>query len=417
MLSLCWIFILLPAVTEPHSGDGDVEPSISCISDISTTRNILTCKLVGGGNKDDEDEEADGIEKMTACYTDSSKKTALTKCVTGSGDTINSTDLSLVLDLNVTVHFNGGDQITTLVDMTKIVKPRSPQVWNVTLNQESHQVLIRIRTPYHKDYLKVRNQLFQLLIWSSDNRTIQNLTSSKHIVMKIDMEHFRKNTKYYVKVRSIPVKDLQGTWSEWSNTSSFLIPGEDKIQEQMIDRWEIYTLPVCLIFLVFISSSFVLLWKNKIFSYMWPSIPHPKYTLVQICQPYKGHLLNFKPEVFSALRICPMEKTDEQPHENTELMSTSSADGGSPSGPPCSTQCSLGSASGTSVITEELQLSALLSRRSTDEEDTRSSPIKTFQKPPTMQAETSSGGHEADGSGGGQQEESYVTMSSFYHIK
>ncbi|XP_068609154.1 interleukin-7 receptor subunit alpha [Brachionichthys hirsutus] len=416
MQSLYWIFVMLPAVTRPHSGDGDVEPRISCTSDITTERRILTCKVVGGGNEDDEDEEeADSIEKMTACYTDFSTKTVQTKCVTGSGDTIDSRELSLILDLNVTVHFNGGGQITRMIDMTKIVKPKSPQVWNVSLNQESNQVLIHIRTPYHKEYLQVRNQLFQLLIWSSESTTIQNLTSSEHIVMKIDVERFCKNTQYHIKVRAIPLKDLQGTWSEWSNASSFFTPGEDKIPEQMIDRWKMYALAAC-IFLAVVSSSALLVWKNKIFSYMWPRIPHPKHTLVQICKPNKGLILNFQPEVISALRIYPVEKTEERPHEKTEPMTTGSADEGAPSGPPCSTQSSDGSASTTSVSTVELELSALLSRSSSDEEDTCSSSSNAFQRPPTPQAEASSGGQEAEVIGGSQQEEAYVTMSSLYHI-
>lgn len=43
--------------------------------------------------------------------------------------------------------------------------------------------------------------------------------------MKIDMEHLQKNTKYQVKVRAIPQEEyLQGTWSEWSETFSFVTP-------------------------------------------------------------------------------------------------------------------------------------------------------------------------------------------------
>lgn len=57
------------------------------------------------------------------------------------------------------------------------VKPRCPQVWNVTFNQESNKALIHIRTPYHKEYLKVKNQLFQLLIWSANSRTVTSFDS------------------------------------------------------------------------------------------------------------------------------------------------------------------------------------------------------------------------------------------------
>lgn len=46
------------------------------------------------------------------------------------------------------------------------VKPRTPAVQNITINQESNQVVIYIRTPYEHDYIKVRNQLFQVSIRS-----------------------------------------------------------------------------------------------------------------------------------------------------------------------------------------------------------------------------------------------------------
>lgn len=46
------------------------------------------------------------------------------------------------------------------------VKPRRPEVQNITINQESNQVVIYIRTPYEQEYIKVKNQLFQVLIHS-----------------------------------------------------------------------------------------------------------------------------------------------------------------------------------------------------------------------------------------------------------
>lgn len=43
--------------------------------------------------------------------------------------------------------------------------------------------------------------------------------------MKIGMEHLQKNMEYQVKVRAIPQETyLQGTWSEWSESYSFVIP-------------------------------------------------------------------------------------------------------------------------------------------------------------------------------------------------
>ena len=125
--------------------------------------------------------------------------------------------------------------------------------------------------------------------------------------------------------------------------------------------------------------------------------------------------MHFHPEVFSALRVDPKERAEEEPCEEAE-----------PSTPadPCSTQSSDCSTSTTSVSTEELELSALLSRSSTDREDSLQSatlsPVHVLQpaeRPRTPEPESSGGGQEAEVFAVSQQEEAYVTMSSFYQIK
>lgn len=146
---------------------------------------------------------------------------------------------------------------------------------------------------------------------------------------------------------------------------------------------------------------------------------HPIITSCDISCP-QGLLLNFKPEVFSALKVYPMEKTEE---ETEPSISTAAAEDNR-SNPACSTHSSDSSRSTTSVSTEELELSALLSRSSSEGEDglqsTSPSPVHVPQpeeRRHSPQPECSGGGDEAEESAGSQQEEAYVTMSSFYQIK
>ncbi|KAM9338738.1 interleukin-7 receptor subunit alpha [Symphorus nematophorus] len=422
----CWItvqlLLLLPAVTEAQSGDGDadMEPRISCLSHIMTGGSSLTCKLLGGRNGEDDDEDDDdGIQSMTVCYTDWSTKTV--NCVESLGDTVSSKQLNPVNHYNVTVHFKRGGHVSTIIDLKKIVKPRPPQVWNITFDRDSNQAVIYIQTPYHKEYLKVENQLFQLLIWTADRSTIQNTST---LEMKMNMDRLQKDAEYHVKVRAIPQNFLQGTWSSWSETFSFFTPpGEkEKVQKHADEQRDINTLTVCLVLLVVVSSSAVFFWKNKIFSYMWPSIPHPKHTLMHICKPNKGLLLNFHPEVFSALRVDPMERAEEPPCEEAEPSSAEDAR----SADPCSAHSSDCCRSATSVSTEELELSALLSRSSSDGEDSLQSaspsPVHALQpaeRPHTPEPEGGGGGggNKAEAFAVSQQDEAYVTMSSFYQIK
>ncbi|XP_053195586.1 interleukin-7 receptor subunit alpha-like, partial [Scomber japonicus] len=327
------------------------------------------------------------------------------RCLNDSGDEITSKDLQPLAQFILTVHLKRGGTITTPLDLKKIVKPRSPHVWNVTFNQESNQAVFHIRTPYHNDYLKINNQRFQLHIWTVDSEITQDVFQKD--TLAISMEHLQKNRKYHVKVRAMPSEHLQGSWSEWGKTYSFSSPAGENME------WEsIYKLIACLVPLVVLTFSVVFFWKNKIFTYMWPNIPHPKHTLVQICKPNKGLLLHIKPEVFSALKISPIEKAS---CEETEPSIPAAADR---SNAPSSTQSSDCSRDNASISTEELEL---LSRSSSDGEDSVQnrdpSPVdvpRLAERPHTP--ECSAGQKEPEVFAVSQQEEAYVTMSSFYQI-
>ncbi|XP_060950455.1 interleukin-7 receptor subunit alpha [Limanda limanda] len=415
MASVWSVFLLLMVGVQAQSGDtdSDLEPRISCSSHITTevTNNSLTCELLPGRHDDedaeDDEDEADGIETMTLCSSDVSAGSRRLRCETGHGNTL-SFSQAPVVDFDLTVQLKRGREIRTRVNLQKIVKPRPPQLWNVTFDQESNKAVVHIQSPYHRDYL-TGNQMFQLHIWATDGpHMIQNISSESS--MKIDMEHLRKNTKYHVKVRSIPVKPLEGSWSEWSDTFSFYTPAG---AQEADDREQMIKVMLCLISLVVVSVTVVFLQKNKILTYMWPSIPHPKDALVHIGKPNKGLLLNFNPEVFSALRVSSMSPCCDEPES-----SPGPADGAQ-SSPPSSTQSS-DCRSTTSASTEELELSALLSGSSSSAADASlhsASPSPIHHLLLEGRTEPGSGAKESEAPGAGQQEEAYVTMSSFYQDK
>ncbi|KAM8827993.1 interleukin-7 receptor subunit alpha-like isoform 2-T2 [Spinachia spinachia] len=392
----CWtaaMLLLLAAGTRPHSGGGagDEEPTISCTSHILVTGSSLSCRLAGGPVEDDEDEGGDGVGNMTVCFFDFSLNEA--KCLQVFGDTVSSRNLKPLLHLNVTVHLKRGGRVTTTVDLKDIIRPRSPQVKDVTFDEDSRVVVIRLQTPYVNDYLKVDNQLFQLHIWSAGSSTTQNASLD---CLRMDVQHLRPHAEYHVRARAVPTRGLRGSWSEWSETFSFFSPAGEKQTDAPLQN----VLIVCLVILVAVPSCVVLFCRNRIFTYMWPRIPQPKDTLVHICKMNKGLLLNFKPEEFSAL---DMEKTEELSRGEAEPTIESSPGG--------STQSSDGCMSTTSGSTEELELSTLLSRSSLDREESVQSagpsPVQDLRpgdRPPSC-------------SGGVKEAEAYVTMSSFYQIK
>uniref|UniRef100_A0A3Q1F0E3 Interleukin 7 receptor n=1 Tax=Acanthochromis polyacanthus TaxID=80966 RepID=A0A3Q1F0E3_9TELE len=426
---LLLLLLLLPAGTQEQSGDRepDMEPRIRCSSHISTSRCSLTCELPGGGSDDeDAEEDEDGIESMSVCYTDWLHQDPLW-CLQEPGNTISSEHLKPLMELNLTVYLRRGLNQSITVRPMDIVKPRTPQVWNVTFDQDLNQAVIHFRTPDNKDYLRVDNQEFQLHIQTVDSTMIQKVSSKDFLL--IDMDHLRKHTKYHVKVRAIP-RTFKGSWSKWSETFSFFTPAGKKKEFSVSPEKKLpdqtYIRIMCLVSVLVVTSSAVICWKNKIFSYMWPSIPHPKQTLVQICKPNKGLLLNFKPEVFSTLKVYPLEKPaceEMEPSigpaaaDSVQPSSPSSSHSSSQSSSQSSTHSS-GCRSSASVSTEELEL--LLSSSSGEDSLQSSSPSlvpQPMETPGSAPPDRISAGHEVEMFAVSQQEEAYVTMSSFYQIK
>lgn len=136
-----------------------------------------------------------------------------------------------------------------------------------------------------------------------------------------------------------------------------------------------------------------------------------EHDVILVLQPL---LLTFRPEVFSALRVGPVETAA------CEETPAPAADGAQ-SGEACSTQSS-DCRSTTSASTEELEISALLSRSSSEAEDSlpssSPSPVASLQlEERPEQPELHVEGNELEVFGVNHQEDAYVTMSSFYKIK
>ncbi|XP_075885947.1 interleukin-7 receptor subunit alpha [Nelusetta ayraudi] len=422
-VALALLLLLLPAASLAQSGDGEsvnMEQSLHCISHISTKILNLSCELAGSGiDEDDEDAEASRIQKMTACFFNLRKKRE--ECFKNESHSM-SMEVIPVFIWNVTVEC-AGRKITKRIDLKKIVKPRTPEVQNITINQESNQVVIYIGTPYEHEYIKVRNQLFQVSIRSPTDYERQNISSSYKIIMRISMDRLQKGTKYNVAVRAIPYYKLQGTWSEWSEGYSFDTPRGRTRDGTYTWTWQLCIL-VCLIVLLVVAVVFF--WKHKIFTCTCPIIPHPKYTLVHICSPNTGLLMNVKPEVCSALKVCPMERTTGEPQQEARPPTLADAADSTRSTLSCSAQSSEFSSCAASASTEELELLTQLSRSSFDSGDSvhsssSSSPSadgvpRLAWRPATPAGERGLEDNDVRRQVG-QQEEAYVTMSSFYQIK
>uniref|UniRef100_A0A8C6UUC1 Fibronectin type-III domain-containing protein n=1 Tax=Neogobius melanostomus TaxID=47308 RepID=A0A8C6UUC1_9GOBI len=399
LLLLLWT-AMLSSTARAQSGDvdTDMEPTVSCTSHISVYEGSnISCRLISRDYAldDDEDEDADTIKNMTACCRGLRE---ITRCVTVLGDTLSTKKLNPVLLITLTAV---SKRVLCVLLFPK-VKPKSPQVYNVTLNQD--QALVRVQIPYHKDYLNEDNLRFQLQLWSEKTNQTQNMTSGS---MNIGRNHLHSGTQYHVKARAIPQGIFQGTWSEWSQPYTFHTEDAMKDTTQGLHKRSIVTSFEVRIVLMVVSV--VLLWMKKILTYMWPSIPHPKTTFEQIRGPNNALLLFYIPEEFSSLNVYTSVSQSAGPSSSEKEPVLSSA--GTDELLSCSTQSTDASLSTSSAGTEELEL---LSHSSTSEEGQDVSDGLSTENTDPEEPETSPTEHN-----GAQnvRDNSYVTMSSFYQIK
>ncbi|XP_020782196.2 interleukin-7 receptor subunit alpha isoform X2 [Boleophthalmus pectinirostris] len=381
---------------------------MDCWSHISLFEGTnITCQLVSTGFnlEDDEDEDYDEIQSITACKLGENTK----KCVEELGDTLSSKDLNPYLPITLTVLLKRGHRIVTELDLKKIIKPKSPHIYNVTLNQD--EALVQVQIPYQSDYLTVGDLRFQIQLWSEKTNLTRNMSSAS---MSIGLDNLDGGTQYHVKVRAVPWDYFQGSWSEWSHAVTFTTPTVETrnglfaiggtSQNRYVHLWSIIPAAVVVVSVVFT-------WKNKILTYIWPSIPHPKTTLMQICGPNNGLLLIYKPEEFSSLNVhSNMSSSTGLAYGETEPMLSVAGTEESPSCPTPSTDASLSS---SSVRTEELELLSQSSSEGEPDVPKEALPIQNtvqhVEAPETPPLQHSNIQHERD--------DSYVTMSSFYQIK
>ncbi|XP_032425123.1 interleukin-7 receptor subunit alpha isoform X2 [Xiphophorus hellerii] len=409
---LMLLLLLQAAQSRAQSGDRDPdsEPGLSCSSHVSVWANNLTCQVLGRhGDEDDEDGDRDAIDKMIVCQVRRQNDRTVEKCVRTHGDTVSG--LCPVAVANVTVHRRGGGRLSATVLLQKIVKPRSPWIVNVTMDPVMNRAVIYFQIPYRKDYLNLNTQSFQLNLWTDGSNMTQNVSSKNFL--QIDRQHLRQDSEYRVRVRSIPVGVLQGTWSAWSPEFSFHTPPEEKPPSPDESERTVSRLVLSSVSVLVVLCCIVVFWKTGIFSYMWPSIPHPKQALVQICKPNKGLLLDLHHEVFSSLRVLPLEKLQAEEAEPRRRPSGTGSAAGSQSGSQSDAGSQSGSGSGSShssassAGTEELEVSALLSCEDGCVPGGAPSPVDVPR--PEDESQNLLGRR-----GGPGQEEAYVTMSSFY---
>ncbi|KAF3848352.1 hypothetical protein F7725_014849 [Dissostichus mawsoni] len=276
MVRVLVLVLVLAAAARALSGDGDGDSGVVCSSHLLLSGCSLSCQLGGGGGEDDEDEDEEALEKMSLhrCQ----QWVQLLQCLRPP-PLVSPPLLNPVIQYRVTLLLRGGGSRSRTLDLKTVVKPRPPQV---SLSLMDSQVLIRLQSPDSNDYLRDDNQLFQIQLWRGGRSTLQNL-SSPSLLLVLDQYRVRGQLE-------------------------LLEPDPDPPADPAADPPRRPALIGGLLVLLLLPSGLLLLLKNRIFSYLWPNIPHPKHTLMHFCKSNKGLMLTLRPEEFSSLRL---EKTGE----------------------------------------------------------------------------------------------------------
>ncbi|KFV49193.1 interleukin-7 receptor subunit alpha [Gavia stellata] len=187
--------------------------------------------------------------------------------------------------------------------VTDIVKPEVPFDINITYQKEANEYLIHYSTPHSwKKYLK--DKLIHQIAYRQEEGTWKTI-ESPYLQIKLLGKNLANDASYEVKVRSQPSGDyFKGTWSEWSTSKSFRTARE----QHSTERYSSVVMVVLSILGFMLSIVMIILivtfWENRIKPAVWPNLTDHKKTLEQLCKKPKNNFdISFNPESFGYVHI------------------------------------------------------------------------------------------------------------------
>ncbi|KAM9213704.1 Interleukin-7 receptor subunit alpha [Leptosomus discolor] len=187
--------------------------------------------------------------------------------------------------------------------VTDIVKPEVPFDINVTYQKEANEYLIHYSTPHSwKKYLK--DKLIHQIAYRQGEGTWKTI-ETPYLQIKLLGKNLENDASYEVKVRSQPNGDyFKGMWSEWSTSRSFRTAREqhstDSYSSVVVVILSILGFMLSIVMIVLI----VTFWENRIKPAVWPNLPDHKKTLEQLCKkPRNNFDISFNPESFGYVHI------------------------------------------------------------------------------------------------------------------
>ncbi|NWW50025.1 IL7RA protein, partial [Pedionomus torquatus] len=190
----------------------------------------------------------------------------------------------------------------TLV-VTDIVKPEVPFNINITYQKEANEYLIHYSTPHSwKKYLK--DKLIHQIAYRQEEGTWKTI-KSPYLQVKLLGKNLESDASYEVKVRSQPNGDyFKGMWSEWSTSKSFRTAREQHSTETYSSLVVVILSILGFMLAIVMIALVVAFWENRIKPTVWPNLPDHKKTLEQLCKKPKNNFdISFNAESFGYVHI------------------------------------------------------------------------------------------------------------------
>ncbi|XP_008840285.1 interleukin-7 receptor subunit alpha [Nannospalax galili] len=228
---------------------------------------------------------------------------------------IKTTKFVLVGKSNVCVKLREKNLTCKSVEIFKIVKPEVPFDLKVVYREEANDFLVTFNTTHmQKMYVKQLMHEMAYRLEKDENKWMNvNLFNTR---VTLPQRKLQPDSMYEIKVRSIPQnKYFEGFWSEWSPSSYFRTP-----ETKSPGGWHpvLSTISISSFFsVVLLVILACALWKKRIKPIVWPSLPDHKKTLEQLCKKPKKNLnVSFNPESFLDCQIH--EVNDVQARDEAE---------------------------------------------------------------------------------------------------
>ncbi|NXD86646.1 IL7RA protein, partial [Halcyon senegalensis] len=208
--------------------------------------------------------------------------------------------------------------------VTDIVKPEVPFNINITYQKEANEYLIHYSTPHSwKKYLK--DKLIHQIAYRQEEG-IWKTIESPYLQVKLLGKNLENDASYDVKVRSKPNGDyFKGMWSEWSTSKSFRTTRDQHSAESYSSMVMVILSILGFMLSILMVVLIVTFWENRIKPAVWPNLPDHKKTLEQLCKKPKNNFdISFNPESFGYVHIHKVDGIREKAElENFLQPSTS----------------------------------------------------------------------------------------------